>query len=149
MELRIAKCCGACKHVNKPKIPEDHIAHYSVAKTERWCYKHGRPVTREAVCNDFEWENKKGAVPAFKRILAFNKKLEEIIRIKNWIVENNIEKLIYYEKPDRPYMIFKIIDDKICYKYSGFGSYNIVSCKAKNEYEKLVQAYKQYFTMKT
>jgi hypothetical protein len=139
MEIKIAQCCGACKYVNIPKKPEDHAAYYTVAKTERWCYKHGIPVTRETVCDEFEIENKKGAVPAFKRILAFNKKLEEIIRIKNWMEENNILSIKYstYE--------FSIVKGKVYYRYTDWNSdWYLVSCKESNGYERLIKAYEEY-----
>ena len=32
-ELICARCCGNCIHSSKPKKPEDHCAHYDVAKT--------------------------------------------------------------------------------------------------------------------
>lgn len=147
MELRIAQCCGACKYVNQPKIPEPHTAHYTVAKTERWCYKHGISVTRETVCNDYEQETKKGAVPAFKRILAFNKKLKKIMEIKDWMIKNSISILIYYDKPGHENMKFSIIDNKIYYSWCNLSysdAWHIVSCKSNYEYEKLLEAVKQY-----
>lgn len=140
MELRIANCCGSCKHVNQPKKPEDHAPHYTVAKTERWCYKHGIPVTRETVCDEFELESKKGAIPAFKRILAFNKKLENIIKIKNWMEANNV-KTITYGTYD-----FSIVNDKIHYKYNNWknSGWYLVSCKESIAYENLVKAYESH-----
>lgn len=140
MELRIANCCGVCKYINQPKKPEDHAAHYTIAKTERWCYKRGIPVTRETVCNEFELETKRGGVPAFKRILSFNKKLEKIIEIKNWMEENNIEKITYKDYD------FSIINDKVCYKWNDWecSKWYLVSCKESSAYEKLVKAYENY-----
>lgn len=142
MELKIAICCGSCKHVNKPKISEDHAAHYSVAKTERWCYKNNIVVTRESVCNNHELENKKGAVPAFKRILAFNKKLEKIITIKKWMEENNIS-IITDGNRD-----FSIVNDKIHYKYNDWkdikSGWYLVSCKDRDDCDRLVKAYENY-----
>lgn len=140
MELRIANCCGACKHVNRPKKPEDHDPYYSVAKTERWCYKHGIPVTRETVCDEFELDSKKGAVPAFKRILAFNRKLEKIIEIKNWMEENNIQ-TITYDTYD-----FSVVNNKIHYKWNDWkdSGWYLVSCKESTAYEKLIKAFENY-----
>jgi hypothetical protein len=140
MNLRIAECCGSCKHSNKPKKPEDHAAHYSVAKTERWCYKNGIPVTRESVCDNYEMETKKGAVPAFKRILAFNKKLEKIIEVKNWMEENNIEKITY-----RNYD-FAIVNGKVCYRWNDWkdSSWYLVSCKDSQDCDRLVKAVEEY-----
>lgn len=81
-ELTIAECCGNCVHVSRPKHPDDHMAFYEVAKTERWCYKHNWHITRECVCQDFELESKKGGVPACKRAFAFNKKAQEINELR-------------------------------------------------------------------
>lgn len=75
VELSCAQCCGNCMHSSRPKKPEDHVAHYDVAKTERWCYKHNFYITRETVCSDFSLESKKGGVPVCKRIFKFNSKL--------------------------------------------------------------------------
>ena len=142
MEIRIAHCCRACKHSSKPKKPEDHAAYYSVAKTERWCYKHGINITRETVCDEFEIENKKGAVPAFKRILAFNKKLEKIIEIKNWMQNSSID-VITYDRLD-----FAIVDDKIHYKYNNWkdmkSPWYLVSCKDSGGYNELLKAYEKH-----
>lgn len=77
-ELTCAKCCGNCVHSSKPKKPEEHCAYYNVAKTERWCYKTNRYITRETVCDLFEQNNKSGGVPAAKRIFKFNTKLEKL-----------------------------------------------------------------------
>lgn len=137
MELRIANCCGACKYVNRPKKPEDHAAHYTVAKTERWCYKYGIPVTRETVCDEFELETKRGAYSAFKRILAFNKKLEKIIEVKKWMKENNIEKITHRDYD------FSVINDKLCYRWNDWkdSKWYILSCKESEAYKKLIKAY--------
>ena len=74
-ELKFAQCCGNCTHSSRPKKPDDHAAHYDVAKTESWCYLHNQHITRECVCGDFEQDNKRGGVPACKRVFAFNNKL--------------------------------------------------------------------------
>lgn len=74
-ELKFAQCCGNCVHSSRPKKPDDHVAHYDVAKTERWCYLHSQYITRECVCDSFEQDNKRGGVPACKRVFAFNNKL--------------------------------------------------------------------------
>ena len=75
IELKFAKCCGNCIHSSRPKKPEDHAAHYDVSKTERWCYLHNQYITRECVCDSFDQDNKRGGVPACKRVFAFNRKL--------------------------------------------------------------------------
>lgn len=148
MNLRIADCCGACVHVDVPKKPEDHAPHYSVAKTERWCFKHGVPVTRESVCDDFTLETKKGAVLAFKRILAFNRKLTQIISIKDWMEQNQVEELVYYNNCGGrkiPNMVFTIRDGKIAGRFcsSNWGSWSTVSCKQAGDYKRLLEAYKE------
>lgn len=89
--LEIAKCCGNCKHVSRPKTPnETHEAYYNVAKTERWCYLHNWYITRETVCNDFELEPKKGGAVACKRVFAFNTKAEKIIALRERMKKGNV-----------------------------------------------------------
>ena len=110
--LRIAECCGNCKHVSRPKAPaEPHEAHYNVAKTERWCYKYNRHITRETVCDGFELESKKGGAAACKRAFAFNKKVEEINEIRERMRRLGIDFVYegenykrYSIKENRPYI---------------------------------------------
>lgn len=89
--LRYAECCGNCVHCNRPKTPRDHSPHYETAKTQRWCYHHKFRTTREAVCDDFEMEQKKGGIPAIKRILAFHRRAERIKNIANRLKDSEIE----------------------------------------------------------
>lgn len=89
--LRFAECCGNCVHCNRPKQPSDHAAHYTVAKTQRWCYHHKFRTTREAVCDNFELEQKKGGVPAIKRVFNFHKRAERIKRIAEKMKGREIE----------------------------------------------------------
>lgn len=96
MNLKIAQCCGTCIHSNKPKKPEDHTPHYSVAKTERWCYLNKCNTTRECVCENYERDNKKGGVPACKRVFKFNERAERILRLVSKMQEFNIEELNTY-----------------------------------------------------
>lgn len=146
MNLRLANCCGSCKHVNKPKKPEEHAAHYTVAKTERWCFKHGIPTMREALCDDYEFESKRGANPAFKRILKQNEKLNKIIEIKKYMQTKNINEL-YYPSEEKPRYIFFIAQDKIYYRYQGFSNWaSVVKFKDANPYKELVEAYESYTT---
>lgn len=77
MNLKIANSCGSCIHANRPKRPEGHAAHYEVAKTERWCFKHNCHITRETVCDDHEGTTK-AAKTAFTRILNFNKRISAV-----------------------------------------------------------------------
>ena len=142
MNLRLAECCGSCIHVNRPKKPEDHAAHYSVAKTERWCFKHSIPTMREAVCDSFELEKKKGANPAFKRILSQNKKLQQIIEIKNYMVENKIERIDkgYYD------YYYAVVDDRLCECYisSYTGNINVSTVSCKEDIIRLLDAYERH-----
>lgn len=110
--LRIAECCGNCRHVSRPKAPaEPHEAHYNVAKTERWCYKYNRHITRETVCDGFELEPKKGGAAACKRAFAFNKKVEEINEIRDRMKRLGIDYALrggnrrFSILPDRPYVL--------------------------------------------
>jgi len=96
MKLEIAKCCGTCIHCNKPKQPEEHAAHYMVAKTERWCYLNKLNTTRECVCENYEIDTKKGGVRACKRIFSFNDRAERILKLVNKMKEFNIEELNTY-----------------------------------------------------
>ena len=96
MELGFGRCCGNCVHCNRPKQPQDHEAHYMVAKTERWCYKHKCHITREAVCDSFELEEKKGGVPAVKRARKFNERAGRIIALMERMKSFGIEELDYY-----------------------------------------------------
>ena len=90
-ELKIANCCGNCKHVSRPKQPsETHEAYYNVAKTERWGYLHNWHITRETVCDDFELESKKGGASACKRVFAFNKKVEKIVALRERMKNGNV-----------------------------------------------------------
>lgn len=77
--LKMGESCGSCIHTNKPKTPRAHAAHYEVAKTERWCFKHNCHVTRETVCDDYEGTSTR-AKTNFTRIKNFNKRIE-IIRL--------------------------------------------------------------------
>ncbi len=100
VKLSIAKCCGACMHVNKPKKPQDHAAHYEVAKTERWCYKYNIPTVREAVCEEgFELAAGRCAAKTnLGRANKQNERLQRILAIRDWMVEHNIDKIPYYNK---------------------------------------------------
>lgn len=125
MNLTFAKCCGNCIHVNRPKKPEDHACHYDVAKTERWCYKNSCYITRETVCDDFEQENKKGGVPAAKRVFKFNQKLQKSKELKERAEKLGITELL------GDYYSYKFIDSRWYYKYTAFQSniYHAISCK--------------------
>lgn len=90
--LEIAKCCGTCagaNHKARPQ-PQDHAPHYMIAKTERWCQKHSIPTVREAVCPDWELEPKKGGVPAVKRALRQNLRLQAILKLKEQLYNDKV-----------------------------------------------------------
>ena len=108
-ELTMAKCCGNCVHVSRPKKPDDHIPFYEVPKTERWCYKHNWYITRECVCQDFEPESKKGGIPACKRAFAFNKKAEEIRDIRERMKRLNVP----YAYDERGVFRYSILNGQI------------------------------------
>lgn len=77
MELEFGRCCGNCVHCNRPKQPQDHEAHYMVAKTERWCFNHKCYITRESVCESFELEEKKVECRLLKELGNSTRELEE------------------------------------------------------------------------
>ncbi|MEE1085023.1 MAG: hypothetical protein UH850_14950 [Paludibacteraceae bacterium] len=129
MNLMFAKCCGNCMHSNKPKKPSDHAAHYDVAKTERWCYKHNCYITRETVCDEFEQENKKGGVPAAKRIFKFNQKLQKYNELRDKANRLGITDLSGYA----------LIDGKWYEKYTALGGirYLAIRCKDRDAEKQL------------
>jgi hypothetical protein len=90
MELKLAKSCGSCIHTSKPKKPREHAAHYEIAKTERWCFKHHINVTRECTCDDHQGTNR-AAKTSFTRITNFNERLEKIKKIANLIGDKTIK----------------------------------------------------------
>ena len=104
-EIKIAQCCGTCIHSNKPKQPQEHEAHYMVAKTERWCYLNKCHTTRECVCDNYEIDNKKGGVPACKRVFKFNERAKRILKLMELMQENGIEELNTYGWNPRSYII--------------------------------------------
>lgn len=113
-ELRFAECCGNCKGVAKVNKPqEEHAAHYEVAKTERWCAKCCCYTTREAVCDEFELQEKTGGVPAIKRVVHFNKKLDRIIHVGKKLADAGIDNFEYggyrYKLSEKEYW---------CYRYA-------------------------------
>lgn len=139
INLTFAKCCGNCVHSSRPKKPEDHAAHYDVAKTERWCYKHNCYITRETVCDEFEQDNKKGGVPAAKRILKFNQKLRKYNELRDKAQKLGITEVQGSEH------IYVLRDNKWYYKYIGWrweGSYWAIRCKDKDA-EKQLQEIEQ------
>ena len=88
-ELRMGKSCGSCIHTNRPKKPREHAAHYEVAKTERWCFKHGCHVTRETSCDDHEGVSR-AAKTAFTRIKNYNQTALEIRDVVKRMPEGEI-----------------------------------------------------------
>lgn len=133
MNLTFAKCCGNCMYSNKPKKPSDHAAHYDVAKTERWCYKHNCYITRETVCDEFEQENKKGGVPAAKRIFKFNQKLQKHNELRDKAERLGVTEL------QGDYESYALIDGRWCYKYTALGTpyYHSIRCKDRDAEKQL------------
>ena len=138
MELKIAECCGTCIHCNKPRKPEDHEAHYNIAKTQRWCYFNSIKTTRECVCDNYEIDNKKGGVPACKRIFKFNERAKRIIKLVETMQKNNIDRLEVSDWSSKVFVVSnnwlyeeyhnKIFDEDRCSYYS------VDSCS--NEFDK-------------
>lgn len=134
-ELNYAICCGNCIHSSRPKNPDDHAPHYYVAKTERWCYLNHCFITRELCCESYDPDIKKGGIPAAKRVLAFNKKLD-LLRI---FEEKLNGRKISYFKNDREFK-FWILNAKV-YKQWPDG---VTVCygpkdKETSEYLKIIQ----------
>lgn len=154
-EISVAKCCGSCKHASRPKTPQDHAPHYSVAKTERWCYRHNQHITREAVCDDYELETKKGASSSIKRVINFNKKLEKVDEVKQFMIHNNISELVY--KGSYTMCHYRIINNQLLQcsyimnnSYSGPGdldkleNWKYIYTKSGSDVERLLEAYHAY-----
>lgn len=140
IDLTFAKCCGNCIHSSRPKKPEDHAAHYDVAKTERWCYKHNCYITRETVCDEFEQDNKKGGVPAAKRILKFNQKLRKYNELRDRAQKLGVTEIQGSEH------IYVLKDNKWYYKYHGWrweGSYWAIRCKDRDAEDQLKEIEKK------
>ena len=95
--LRLSECCGSCIHCNKPKNPSGHIAHYEVAKTQRWCYNNDCYTTRECVCDCYEPISKGGSVSSSKRVFSFNKRLQKILDVIERMKELNITEIKLYD----------------------------------------------------
>lgn len=95
MELRIGKSCGSCIHTNRPKQPREHAAHYEVAKTERWCFKHNCRVTRETSCDDHEGVNR-AAKTAFTRINNYNERLDIIREVVKLLGDKEVKTKDYH-----------------------------------------------------
>lgn len=114
IELKISQCCGTCFWANgahtKKRDIETHAAHYSVAKTERWCAKHGIPTSREAICEDgYELDQKKGGAPAVKRAKKQVERLQKILKAKE-----SIEKTGPVTVRNKMYVVH---DNFLCYVY--------------------------------
>ena len=114
IELKISSCCGTCFWANgahtKKREVETHAAHYSIAKTERWCAKHNIPTSREAVCeNGYEIDQKKGGAPAVKRAKKQVEHLQKILKAKTFIETNG--PIVVGNKT------YIISNDRLCYLY--------------------------------
>ena len=89
MELRIGNSCGSCIHSNRPKQPREHAAHYEVAKTERWCYKHNCHITRETTCDDHEGISR-AAKTSLTRTIKFNQRQAKVLEVIKLLGDKNV-----------------------------------------------------------
>lgn len=153
VNLILAKCCGSCKHVNRPNQPKGHAPYYTVAKTERWCYKYGIPTMREAVCKG-GWEPQAGrsaATSNMARIRRQNERLQRILEISNWMKANNIKSIPLYDEyfeKDRPRGEFILLDGKLMYKSLRYplNKPSYLDVKTDRDLNKLEKAYRQFIT---
>lgn len=128
LNLRMGTSCGSCIHTNRPKKPREHAAHYEVAKTERWCFKHQCHVTRETTCDDYEGVNR-AAKTAFTRIKNYNQRALEVRDVVKHMPEGEVEVDDYK---------YRVSGDWIAYCYkSKYGSneqwYNLRSKEKSTE----------------
>lgn len=136
-ELQIAKCCSTCLYTNdKPKLkPENHAAHYMVAKTERWCTLHQCPTVREGYCESYEEIENKGGGPAVKRARKQIARLNAIIAFKEKVRAAGGE-IVDSSRHSTKY--FRIVDGKVGYYYSDLLSFHPLDCKSSN-YDDILQ----------
>ncbi len=122
MNLRLANSCGSCLYSNRPKTPREHAAHYEVAKTERWCYKHNCHITRECTCDDHEGTSR-AAKTAYTRINNFNERLRKIKKLIEFIGNDVIivDERYYY-----------VSNGWLKYKYSSMYSTFERTCSGKS-----------------
>lgn len=134
MNIQLGKTCGSCLNSNRPKQPRDHAAHYEVAKTERWCFKHNCHITRECVCNDYEGTNRSAKI-SFTRILKFNKRIETVKEILELIGDKEI-KIGYHS--------YKKIDNWLSYKSDFiYSSYDKVRTKSSSHDKDFIKILEQ------
>lgn len=125
MELKVAKCCGSCLHSNRPKAPREHAAHYEVAKTERWCYKHSCHIIRESCCDDHEGINR-ASKTNFSRITKFNERAKRVRIIMNVMGNKKITIKLGETKT------FFVKDGWLKYEYEGFFNIKPIFVNTKN-----------------
>lgn len=154
MQLQLGKCCGTCKHINKPKTPEAHAAHYTVAKTMRWCYKHNVPTMREACCGDDGYEQMEGRCSPKSNLGRAHKQGERLSYIRGitrWMENNHIEALHYYDnihkEAKEPYCTFKIVYGKLTIGYY-YGGSGYLDLRGPSDVDKLKKAIEQYHEKK-
>lgn len=107
MEITLGTSCGSCLNSNRPKQPREHAAHYEVAKTERWCFKHDCHVTRESTCDDYEGVNRSGKT-AFTRIVKFNERLIKVREVVKLIGDKKIitKDYVFFVKNNWLYYVY-------------------------------------------
>jgi len=91
------------------------------------------------VCDEFEQENKKGGVPAAKRIFKFNQKLQKYNELRDKANRLGVTEV---QGSD---CIYALRDNKWYYKYTnwGSGSYWSIRCKDRNAEEQLKEIEKK------
>ena len=119
MEIRIGNSCGSCIHSNRPKTPRDHAAHYEVAKTERWCYKHNCHITRETTCDDHEGISR-AAKTSLTRTIKFNERLKKIEKVMElmWNQKIIVDGKIFYVRENWLRYSFDYKNNSYSHEYS-------------------------------
>jgi hypothetical protein len=124
MELKLGNSCGSCIHSNRPKTPREHAAHYEVAKTERWCFKHNQHITRESSCDDHEGVSR-AAKTAFTRLIKYNARRKAILELAELMTNKPVitRDRIYFAKNNWVYYVYgndlkKLNESNNYYHYS-------------------------------
>jgi hypothetical protein len=128
MKLELANCCGSCEFSNKPKKPQDHAAHYEVAKTERYCFLYHVPTMREAYCDSYKFNKKTAAYRAYCRVAKQLERQELILQIAAMMIEKEIT---CYKSKDLHYD-YKIVNNILYFSYREDSPAYPVSCKDGN-----------------
>lgn len=99
MQIKLANCCSCCEYTKVPKENkktfEPHAAHYEVAKTLRWCYRHSVFTAREGICDDFKFRKNSAGVKAVGMANKRNERLSIISRIVDFF--NNHDDIVFVQ----------------------------------------------------